>query len=602
MLLLSGESKLLRRNHGSDYPTRLLYLDTETTESKGDPYRRHAFRLGWTLYVRQRSERGKRQCTWRYWTNRNKLLAYIESLLKGKSTLWLVGHNLYYDIQALGFYDYIGYRGYEEEFFYDCGLVYLHFLQKGSAHLKLVSSTNYFDCSLRELGEAVGLQKYNIDFNLAGNDELCIYCFRDVEILYEAMCRYMEFNKAHDTGRFGYTKASQALNCYRHRFMRKKIYIHRVEKVVDLERSAYFGGRTECWQLGEIEGGQKVFLDVNSMYPYVMKKYRYPTRLRMYLEGKEASLALDYLESSSVVAEVSLQTDEPIYAMRRDGKLIFPVGTFRTFLCTGALRRARDAGHIRAVHRAAVYSCDYIFSEYVDYWYALKCKYKREGNTIYTRIVKLFLNSLYGKFGQKKPVVETYLDPAAGPPRSCITMSAETGECWVERSAFGKIYRQVGEENGDKSLVAVAAHVSEYSRLALWDLCTAVGSERVYYMDTDSICILAGDIHRINDSIHGQRLGALSVDKVCETLVLCGPKHYFHDGKRVCKGVPKKAEQVGEHLYRYEQFLGSASHMRIAETKEFLVRETRKSVTPTYDKGEVLPSGRVIPWVLDEQS
>jgi len=42
--------------------------------------------------------------------------------------------------------------------------------------------------------------------------------------------------------------------------------------------------------------------------------------------------------------------------------------------------------------------------------------------------------------------------------------------------------------------------------------------------------------------------------------------------------------------------------MRIAETKEFLVRETLKSVTPAYDKGEVLPSGRVIPWALDEQS
>jgi len=181
-------------------------------------------------------------------------------------------------------------------------------------------------------------------------------------------------------------------------------------------------------------------------------------------------------------------------------------------------------------------------------------------------------------------------------------MSAETGECWVERSAFGKIYRQIGEENGDKSLVAVAAHVAEYSRLALWDLCTAVGRQRVYYMDTDSICILESDIHRINDSIHDERLGALSVDKVCETLILYGPKHYYYDGKRVCKGVPKSAEQVGEHLYRYEQFLGSASHMRIAETERFLVREMLKSVTPRYDKGEVLPSGRVIPWALDEHS
>ncbi|MBU2685719.1 MAG: DNA polymerase, partial [Gammaproteobacteria bacterium] len=475
-----------------------------------------------------------------------------------------------------------------------------HFLRKGTAGLKLVSSTNYFDFSLEKLGELVGLPKLKVDFEQATDDNLCIYCFRDVEILYEALMQYMDFNRTHDTGRFGYTKASQALNAYRHRFMTSKIFIHQEPQVVDLERSAYFGGRVECNRIGEIAGGEKTFLDVNSMYPFVMRENRYPIKLRLYFEGLECKKALRYLQTSCCVAEVSLSTDEPIYALRREGKLIFPVGTFRTFLCTGGLIRAYERGHLKEIHRIAVYESDYIFKSYVDYWYPLKVCYKQEGNVIYTKIVKLFLNSLYGKFGQKQPVIETYLDPEAGPPKSMIVLDAETGKRWIEYQAFGKIHRQIGEENGDKSFVAIAAHVAEYSRLALWDLCAAIGIERVYYMDTDSITVLSDDIHRLDGSIHPDRLGALSVDKVCSRLVLYGPKHYQADEKRVCKGVPKSAEQLGEHTYRYEQFMGSRSHQRIGETEGFLVRSVLKDVTPTYDKGEVLPDGQVIPWVLNE--
>lgn len=596
----SQRSRLLRKNHSTNYPTRILLIDTETRTDIREPYQTHSFRLGWTLFIRVRAERGARQLEWKYWTEASELLDYIESLMTTRSTTWIVGHNLYFDLQALGFYDRVGYGEYEEDFYYDKGLVFLHFLSLGSAHLKLVSSTNWFDFSLRELGELVGQPKYKVDFETADADLLCIYCFRDVEILYEALQEYISFNKNHDTGRFGYTKASQAFNAFRHRFMVRPVHIHQVKKVVELERCAYFGGRTECWQLGEIDGGEKTFLDVNSMYPWVMREHRYPTKLRSYYEGEECSKALDLLDGSAVVAEVTLDTDEPVYALRREDKLIFPVGTFRTFLCTGGLKRSIERGHLRKIHRIAVYECDYIFKSYVDYFYPLKVKYKAEGNRIYTRVVKSFLNSLYGKFGQKQPVMETYLDPEAGPPKSVMCIDLETGERWLEYQAFGHTHRQIGEENGDKSFVAIAAHVTEYSRIALWDLCVAVGLERVYYMDTDSICVRTADMHRLDGLIHDQRLGALSVDKVCQELVFYGAKHYRYDGKRVCKGVPKSAVEIAEHVYQYDQFLGSRTHHRLGESGSFLVRQTTKAAAPSYDKGQVLDSSRVVPWRLNE--
>jgi len=578
----------------------MLILDTETSSAIGNGYQRHTFRLGWTVFVRIRSERGMKQETWKYWTDKEKLLDYIESLMEEKKTLWLIGHNIYFDIMALGYYDRAGYSSYEEEFFYDEGLVFLHFLKKGRKHIKIISSTNYFDFSLKYLGEAVGLPKLEIDFKEATDDELCIYCFRDVEILYLALLEYIAFNKAHDTGRFSYTKAAQSFSSFRHRFMDQKIHIHHEEKVEELERAAYFGGRVECNRIGEIEGGEKTFLDVNSMYPWVMKKHRYPTKLRFYFEGEECLPALKYLDTSCCIAEVTLCTSEAAYPLRRDGKLIFPVGTFRTFLCTEGLKRARAAGELQKIHQLSVYESSYIFKSYVDYWYPFKAKYRREGNELYTKIVKLFLNSLYGKFGQKQPIFEEYFEPEAGPPRSEHCLDIETGERWVEIHSFGKVKRQIGEKNGNKSFVAIAAHVTEYSRFALWDLCSTVGRQRIYYMDTDSICVLSSDVHRFDGSISDQRLGALSVDKVCETLILHGAKHYEYDGNRVCKGVPKSATRTGKFTYEYDQFLGSRSHQRLAETGAFLVQKVQKDVTPVYDKGQVGKDGVVTPWCLTE--
>ncbi|GAH94157.1 unnamed protein product, partial [marine sediment metagenome] len=82
--------------------------------------------------------------------------------------------------------------------------------------------------------------------------------------------------------KFSITKASQAFCAYRFRFMDHKIYIHNDVTVQNLERSAYIGGRVECFRLGKIPGKQFVSMDINSMYPFVMKAEKYPYELVSY--------------------------------------------------------------------------------------------------------------------------------------------------------------------------------------------------------------------------------------------------------------------------------------------------------------------------------
>jgi len=442
------------------------------------------------------------------------------------------------------------------------------------------------------------LPKLDVDPHKDSFDTVKTYCRRDVEITVAAILKYMDFAREHDAGRFSLTKASQSFAAYRHRFMHAKIYIHKEEEAVDLERSAYFGGRTECFQIGDVKGGPFVFLDVNSMYPWVMKTRRYPNRL-LGIEREPSDKFVDsFLSTTAVVVDATIHTETPRFAIRYNDKTVFPVGIFRASLCTEGFTRLWNEGGILKIHKIAVYEWDDLFSEYIDYWYPLKAEYKRSGNAIYAMLVKKYLNSLYGKFGQKAAILDVFDAEGEGGIYRMENMSLETGERWVEYRLFNKIVCEKGFRNGDRSLVAIPAHVTEYARLALWDIIEGIGFHRVHYCDTDSVAICKSDIDKVAHPVDKETLGALSVDKETESLTIYGPKDYRMGEKRVLKGIPKSATQTGPNSWTYDQFAGMASHMRAAITSGYIIRKVTKTVNPTYDKGIVTASGRVEPFRL----
>jgi hypothetical protein len=196
------------------------------------------------------------------------------------------------------------------------------------------------------MGKLVGLPKKEVDFESVNETRLSEYCHRDVEILRLGMERYFRFLQDHDLGRFRLSKASQAMAAYRHRFMAHKIYFHQDEQVRRLEREAYFGGRVECFELGKIQDGPFLYLDVNSMYPYVMRETAVPCRLIDYSSGFSREDFQEVLNRFGCVSRVVISTDQPIYPIRRNNKVIFPTGEFETVLCSPALREAVRRGHL----------------------------------------------------------------------------------------------------------------------------------------------------------------------------------------------------------------------------------------------------------------
>jgi hypothetical protein len=590
--------KAIPVNHSVAYPAHLFFLDTETRPVQSGKYTKHLFRLGWTRDLRVSKDGATESDRWVHHKTALSVLREIEAATREKTALTVYGHNLWFDLQVCGFFHQFPKWGWILDFVYDEGLTYLLTVRNGNRSIRCVSTTNYFDFSLAILGQEIGLPKLGISFSESSLQALATYCKRDTEITAESVLKYIGFVKSHDSGRFAFTKASQAMNSYRHRFMGERIFVHKAEDVQALERQAYFGGRTECFQLGTVKRGPFVFLDINSMYPAVMRAHTFPNKLLEWHPKADLALLGRWIGRAACVASVTVETDSPAYPVRMNGKSIFPVGRFDTFLCSGGLERAWKLGEIKACSALAVYSRAPIFRRYVDYWYPLKAQYKAEGNAVYTRMVKLFLNSLYGKFGERRFDEEWEEDWSGEDPWRRDCFSEATGERWVEQHLFNVTITRGDQVEGPRSCVAIAAHVTEYARLLLWDIIETTGRKNVLYCDTDSIVVREAALGFIRHPIDAKLLGSLSVDRTTARLTLHGCKDYEIDQGCTIKGIPKRSTKLAGGRYGYDQFLGSASHLRIGGGPGVLTEPRVKVLAREYDKGEIGRGGRVTPFHL----
>lgn len=583
---------------GEFIPRTWLFTDTETSLKDVEGGQAHFFAMGWTCLWLRSWEGKKDHYDWQYFDGEKKYNEYLQFIALNLTDVHLVGHNIYFDLQACGFFHYFTRWGWDLKFYYDKGLTYILKCSLRKSTLTVVSTTNWFDQSLKKLGDTLGLPKLDVTFGVSTPDEMKRYCHRDVEIVIRAVKEYITFIQANKLGRFSLTKASQAFNAYRHRFMEEKIYLHRHPDVLALEREAYMGARTEAFFIGECKGGPFVTLDVNSMYPYVMKRFTYPKKLIRLYSNIEPGQLKDTLKTLNVIAYVKVSTDEPAFAVKHKGKTVFPVGDFNCYLCTEGLKYALSRGYLVHIHRAAVYQGGDLFTAYVDYFHDLRVKYKKEGNDIFALLCKYMHNSLYGKFGQLgiKTLIEedetgrTYL-------REDIPNVA-TGKMVVVTHLMNRKITTSEEGEGKMSNVAIAAHVTENARFVLWEYMKKAGRGNVLYCDTDSLKLRVSDLKKVTRLVDPNLLGMLKVESRDNKLWIEGAKNYRTVTYRKIKGIPRKAVEISPGTFTFESFVRQVTHLRGGVEKGVMVRTITRRLKATYDKARVLRSGRVVPFTF----
>lgn len=589
----------LGQNLTREFPRNWCFVDTETSELRESArVKVQMFRLGVACYVRDgRDGHAAKE----YWHEFKDVQLFWETAVAASECdrhFVVIGYNMGFDFRIVDGFRQLTGRGYAPKVMFLSQFCLIIQFVKDKHTILIIDAMNYFRGTLEQWGDMFGLPKIDVDFNNVSDKRLFEHCRRDVEILKRLWYAWRAFLSENDLGHFSPTVPSQALTAFRHRFMQHKIYIHAHEDVTDLERDAYFGGRTDCFFVGRKFDGPYYKLDVNSMYSAVACKLAVPVKFIRLYRGFDAAYLRKALRSWAVIAEVDIQTRHNCYPVRRDEGLTFPIGTFRTCLCGPELQLALRHRDIVKVVRFAVYRRRVVFDQFVRQLYRVRQKYKRTGNKVFGEMVKRLLNSLYGKFGQQN-VQWKYEGYFPNEPDGVYTI-AEQGseETYQERVIFGHLFREYGEVEAFHSFPAIAGYITSAARAYLWRLIRKAGQANVYYCDTDSLIVSAAGYKRLRSLCDSQVLGKLKCEYKTQNLRIESPKDYETDKEKHIKGVTVGAVETSPGVFSYWRWEGMVGAIRTEHLDRVYMYRTQRVLAREYLKGQVSASGVVSPIVL----
>jgi len=590
---------ILKPNKLNKLPVYIICVDTETFPIKLDEEtEKHNLRLGYAIYWDRRRDKKD----YFYFEDPLSFWEFVKSKLKKKSKIFIFAHNFDFDFQILKGWDLLPkvIDGDFNKTIFDGNRFIIEYKAKLPTTLSLISTTNFFKVKLKDLGKMLKNEKLTVDFNSVEKEELKEYCKRDTEILLNLIDYYLKFLSEHNLGNFKFTIAAQSFNAYRHRFMKHKIYIHNNTDVINLERLSYFGGRNECFYIGEVIGEKIYKLDINSMYPFIMRSFDFPIKLVKHFKNITVKRLYEIMQNFLVIAKVKIKIDKPCIP-KKDKKLIFPIGVFNTVLCSPELNLIKKYGKIIEVKEVAIYEKAKIFKDFVDYFYKLRLKYKKENNHIMQFFVKLILNSLYGKFGEKKEEYKEVGFTEKG-HYEIIRVYDMDNKKWIYRKIInGKVFEKVGFEEGFNSFVAVASFTSSYARTYLWELMEKAGLENIYYCDTDSLFTNESGYKNLMGYIDNKELGKLKIEEITDYLDIRGCKDYTFNTEIKRKGIRKDAINIGHNKFKQIQFIKMRGNLLKYREDGVIIKTIIKEIKSEYDKGIIKETGRVIPLLLNEE-
>lgn len=577
-----------------------MWVDTETRERQiGPNLVSHHLWYGWAAY--QRRTRGSAWTAPEWFRFENAVLfwEWIFQHVRPRTQMFLYAHNWSFDGPVLHTFSLLPDFGWElTRGVIQSPPIILKWRQENRT-ITMLDTLNWWRCSLAQLGESIGVAKLPMPTKDASGKVWDTYCRQDVEVIRVATHHWWEVLEKYDLGGYANTIAGQAVRAYRHRFLDVPILIDSCDEALQLARDALHGGRTEMFRQGRVEGPIYA-LDVNAMYPHVMREQEFPTVLRGHMRQVQTRELHAWLKHYALTAEVEIETTTPDYGHVHEDRLCFPIGRLRTVLTTPDLLHAIRHGHLRRVLHCALYDHAPIFRSFVDAIYKLRRKAQREGNRVHSDLLKKLMNSLYGKFAQRGEVWEVVDHIDDDSAKVWDELDYETGSITPYRQLAGCVQKRIALREAPDSHPAIAAHVTAYARQALRRLIRKAGPPNVLYVDTDSLYVREAGFRGLQDEIDPGRLGALKLEATLAWMVIHGAKDYMTPSKTVTKGVRARAEWIDLATVKQDKWSTLKGLVQSGQVEAPTTEVQVKHLSRLYTKGAVHPDGSVTPLRLSE--
>ena len=408
------------------------------------------------------------------------------------------------------------------------------------------------------------------------------YIRNDVEIMARAL--EIMFNQNLTKMTIG----SDALDNYKRMNKNFKKYFPILPYEIDKDiRRSYKGGFTYLNDVyKEKETADGIVLDVNSLYPSVMKYEKLPFGSPLFFEGKYEydllyplyvqTLSCTFNIKENKIPTIQIKNNLAFipneYIKSSDGDV---VTLTLTNIDLELFFEHYDVDVIEYHGGWKFRSIKGLFSGYIDYWSSQKIQAKKDKNDALYRISKLMLNSLYGKFGLNPDV------------RGKFPYLNEDGIV-----KYGMYPKEIRES----IYIPVASFITSYARRktittsqSIKDYTTnKYGIDYYIYSDTDSIHLLNIDENELSSfvDIDDYKLGAWKLESKFKRGKYLRQKCYIELGyddrlNVTVAGLPKKLAT----LVNFNNFNIGFTTENINDEK---IKQTGKKLTFKHVKGGVL--------------
>lgn len=362
-------------------------------------------------------------------------------------------------------------------------------------------------------------------------------------------------------------------------------------------RKSYRGGVVDVYK-PKIENGY--YYDVNSLYPYIMSNSHMPIGIGKFGNAKfDKNFEInDFFGFIYVKVKTPnslyipfLTTNDPKYG------LISPLGEWKDIYFSEEIKYALTLGYCFEYFEYYKFDKKIIFDKYVKDIYSQRLSYKEKGNL--SSILKLLLNSLYGRFGMSNSIYKNILlkNPEEINYLNQLNLiynvekinQFENGDIKMNLIRFNEVpnlthikklhsfnliddslYNQLLKSSTTKvDNLNIAVHISSaitaYSRIYMHKIKHKY-AKNLYYSDTDS---LVTDIKLEDQLISETQLGLLKLEYKIISGLFIAPKLYYlkTDTQNIIK-----AKGVNASVLNYDDFvkLYNGEYVKVNFLKNFI--------------------------------
>lgn len=493
-------------------PSTVYYLDTETGQEQRDGATSLPLRCWVLRKVERRRPEGLR-CRVEdvSGTTGIELARWLDAHVLTTGSHWLFAHNLGFDLvtthlpqhlAALGWGWTGGTLASDEPWVV---------MSRGNHTLTMCDSHSHLPASLERIGQRIGLEKLQRPASDADLEDVLRYCERDVRVLSLAMQQLLDWWDAERLGSFSVSGPQCGWNSWRHKFSPAVVRIDTRADWRAFARAGIYGGRRECWRVGELSGGPWVELDMQLAHAHVVRDNPLPVRI----VDEIPTLDLDspmwglrqkrqkpawlpqygppaghrWESALQVMADCVVTTASPRYPVSTGAGVLYPVGTFHTRLAWPELQDARRRGDLVSVGKGLLVASWDAMSGWAAWIIDQLTRPHPETPPAALLALKGWSRTVFGKWAARRSRVWSDDVNDTGLTFAIEHAHIAGGAAGIAVHLGDRTRTFIRDQEADDSFPVAYAWIASYTRLALQRIIDALGEQSVVVCNTDSVVV-----------------------------------------------------------------------------------------------------------------